>query len=667
MTELNWREPGDNLFELGVDRGVLYIDGMDGVPWLGLTAVREAPIGGEPRPYYVDGYKYLNISSFEEYAATIDAFSAPPEFGVCDGLAQVQKGLFFDQQPRKSFGFSYRTLVGNDLEGSDYGYKIHLVYNALASPSPRERTTMGDTVDPMGLAWSFATKPVRISGFRQTAHVVIDSTTANPIHVAAVENILYGTEELAPRLLTPQELMTIFEWDVPNTQIPVSFTGAKSPTIAQTKNLKYNSSFEDYDPFNMVEVARNYHRNPRAQTVDGYSSVFDLPDFTIDTTTEAAAESGRCVRVFWTNTGVVGAPSRDSGYFGINMGVGSVDTPDMETETTYTVAWRSRLSGSRTLTPPSVKVGTGVIIEARSHDANMVVPSNNEFTRWVTFTTSTSTDPIVIGDTILNKVAGDAQLIWDVDIYPGAYRPDRVPFSGDTADVGDFQYDWVGTANLSPSTKSGRSGVSSARTGDGGVIQSGEWALTGTKSARIVQNLGQYSSAYYDIPHEETEPFSATVLATGRIDQTGLLTETDYRRCIALEDSSTEAFPNIPGAYTQRITAMVDPGSFLQVALLGDYDKDVWWDDVLIVINESPEYPYSGPYFDGTTAPFVAWNQIVTPAWTDDEVRGMSEFFYIRDLRDGKVGDLCTIDGGYWFFSDAGYWIFIGHPFSGSY
>jgi len=211
MTRLVWGATGTRNFETGVDRGVLFPpNAAAGVPWNGLTSVKEAPSGGEPEAYYLDGIKFLQISSAEEFNATIEAFSAPAEFGPCDGTSSIYAGLFITQQPRKQFGFSYRTLIGNDVEAENHGYKLHLVYNALAKPADRDRSTIGDNVEPLTLSWAVTTVPPVITGFKPSAHLVINSTLATLAHITAVENILYGSLGVDPRMPTMAEIVSIF-------------------------------------------------------------------------------------------------------------------------------------------------------------------------------------------------------------------------------------------------------------------------------------------------------------------------------------------------------------------------------------------------------------------------------------------------------------------------
>lgn len=210
MSRLNWGAAGERLYESGIDRGVLYVDPNRGVAWNGLTAVAESPSGGDPRPYYLDGVKYLNVASAEEFEAMLTAYYCPPEFGPCDGVVGIHTGLFATQQPRKSFGLSYRTMVGNDLEGTAYGYKIHLVYNALAAPSSRANSTVTASSEAETFSWAISTLPPAVTGVKRTAHFVIESRSTAPATLSKVENLLYGSNMNEPTLPTPDELIAIF-------------------------------------------------------------------------------------------------------------------------------------------------------------------------------------------------------------------------------------------------------------------------------------------------------------------------------------------------------------------------------------------------------------------------------------------------------------------------
>lgn len=210
MTRVSWEAVGERYYDIGVDRGVLYVGAAPGVAWSGLISVNEKPNGGEPRPYYQDGIKYANLSSKEEFAASINAFAAPPEFAPCDGLVTLHNGLLATHQPRKQFNLSYRTMVGNDVDGKSHAYKIHLVYNALAGPSERNNASIGADVEPNSLTWEITTMPPVFSGFRPTAHFVIDSRYTDLSILQALEDILYGTAAANARIPSVAELVAIF-------------------------------------------------------------------------------------------------------------------------------------------------------------------------------------------------------------------------------------------------------------------------------------------------------------------------------------------------------------------------------------------------------------------------------------------------------------------------
>lgn len=211
MTRLTWGAIGERYFETGVDRGVLYVGSEEGVPWNGLVSVSESPTGGDAQPFYIDGVKYLDHKASEEFEATIEAYTYPDEFSVCDGTASVSNGLFATQQKRKPFGLCYRTRVGNDVDGIDHAYKLHLVYNAKVAPSSRASTTVSESIAPDNFSWAITTTPPFIRGHRPTAHFVIDSRETTAHLMSRIEDVLYGTADEAARLPTLPELVYIFE------------------------------------------------------------------------------------------------------------------------------------------------------------------------------------------------------------------------------------------------------------------------------------------------------------------------------------------------------------------------------------------------------------------------------------------------------------------------
>lgn len=215
MTQLTWDNVGERSYETGVDRGVLYqLDSggnyVDGVAWNGLTTVTESPSGAESNKQYADNTVYVNLISAEEFGGTIEAYTYPDEFGQNDGSASPADGLSIGQQGRRPFGLAYRTLIGNDVDGQDHGYKLHLVYGAQASPSEKAYATVNDSPEAIAFSWEFSTTPIQVAGHKPTSILTLDSTKADPDDLATLEEILFGTEADDPRLPTPAEVIEIF-------------------------------------------------------------------------------------------------------------------------------------------------------------------------------------------------------------------------------------------------------------------------------------------------------------------------------------------------------------------------------------------------------------------------------------------------------------------------
>jgi hypothetical protein len=221
--KLTWDKVGERFYQTGVDHGVLFIPDAtgiydSGVAWNGLTTVTESPSGGESNKTYADNIPYLNLISVEELGATIEAYTFPEEFAQFDGLAVPSAGVYVGQQSRKSFGLCYRTRVGNDLEGPDLGYKLHLIYNATAKPSEKAYATINDSPEAMTLSWELTTIPIPIDGvnpvtgkeYKPTAQLTIDSTKVDPAKLATLEDLLYGTAGTDPQLPTPTEVIALF-------------------------------------------------------------------------------------------------------------------------------------------------------------------------------------------------------------------------------------------------------------------------------------------------------------------------------------------------------------------------------------------------------------------------------------------------------------------------
>lgn len=216
MSKIVWDDTGKRLYETGVSHGVLYPQETGGtypkgVAWNGLTAVTESPSGAEATPLYADNIKYLNLMSAEEFGATIEAYTYPDEFAQCDGSAEIATGVVIGQQSRKVFGLSYKTALGNDVDGADHGYKLHLIYGALAAPSEKGYATINDSPEAITFSWEVTTTPITVTGFKPTASITIDSTKADKTKLAALEAILYGVEAAEARLPLPDEVATLMK------------------------------------------------------------------------------------------------------------------------------------------------------------------------------------------------------------------------------------------------------------------------------------------------------------------------------------------------------------------------------------------------------------------------------------------------------------------------
>lgn len=213
MSKIIWDKSGERLFETGVSKGVLYVQGENGtyptgVAWNGLTAVTESPSGAEATPLYADNIKYLNLMSAEEFGATVEAYMYPDEFAACNGEAALSEGVTIGQQVRKAFGMSYQTKIGNDIN-NELGYKIHIIYNALAAPSERAYNTVNDSPEAITFSWELTTTPVEVTGMKPTACLTIDSTKVDKMKLEALETVLYGNEDTEPSLPLPDEIAAL--------------------------------------------------------------------------------------------------------------------------------------------------------------------------------------------------------------------------------------------------------------------------------------------------------------------------------------------------------------------------------------------------------------------------------------------------------------------------
>lgn len=255
MTALTWHNTGERFYETGVDKAVLYLQDAGGLysngyAWNGMETVTESPDGAEATPTYADNIKYLNLISLEQFKGTIEAYTYPDQWAACDGSSTPVTGVTLGQQPRRTFGLSYRTRKGNEIEGTDFGYKLHLVWGALASPSEKAYGTINDSPEAVSFSWDFSTTPVEVTGndpitgkpFKPTATMVIDSTEVDPTALTNLENFLYGTVGSDPSLPSPTDVIALFSGTV--TAVfptpPTYDNGTHTITIPSTTGVIYS-------------------------------------------------------------------------------------------------------------------------------------------------------------------------------------------------------------------------------------------------------------------------------------------------------------------------------------------------------------------------------------------------------------------------------------------
>lgn len=274
MAELVWDQTGQRFYETGVDHGVLYLPDsqgayVDGVAWNGLTSVSESPSGAEPNAQYADNIKYLNLFSAEEFSATIEAFTYPEEFNQFDGLGTPSPGVLVGQQARRNFGLSYRTLVGNDIDGNDHGYKIHLVYGCMASPSEKAYNTVNDSPEPITFSWEVSTTPVAVPGMKPTSIITVDSTQVDAASLAALEQTLYGTAGVDPSLPLPGTIISMFAGGVTTVtaQTPSYDDATDTITIPNQAGVTY---YIDGSPVAAGPVVISEDTIVTARADDGY-------------------------------------------------------------------------------------------------------------------------------------------------------------------------------------------------------------------------------------------------------------------------------------------------------------------------------------------------------------------------------------------------------------
>lgn len=621
MTKLNWGTPGERFYEAGVDRGVFYPKYGPGVAWNGLVSVSESPNGGEARPYYYDGEKYANVSSAEEFEATLEAFSSPPEFSAADGTTTLHAGLFATQQARQSFGLAYRTRMGNDTNGLEHGYKIHLVYGALAGPSERSNQTLTDSSEAMTLSWPITAMPVRTPGIKPTAHLVIDSTKSDRDMLAVLEGYLYGSVGIEPRLPSQSEVIALFRnWSFLGLDGPMNFLGVGSATKGSVVNQFTNPSFENIA--GTTEVYRNLATNPSFESSNGtfevYRNLATNPALAVDT-------------VGYAYSGGTGGAATLARVPGITSLIGGVVTNSARL--TWTT---SPTGGARRITLPAItgvtegqvitfsywgrRLAAGVLYanvdwyNGGTYVQNVAVKagSNVPAMTWVEFRgTLTVPAGVTIARPFLTDTGATMNPPGDwIEVSALLYGPNVPYFSGDYSPDSDLTPSWTGTANASPSILTANRVTTSTNSGSYYALlaQSSQWNASGTgKSARISSTRSQPGEAMAFLQGNFGNMAGIvpgktyTVLA--KVRMTGPITDDPSGRRIRLRTNGgtgaqSPQWPNEAGVYDVRFTGSILAGATDTMIQLNHYgvagDPPIWIDDLAIV-----EGDYRGPYFDG--------------------------------------------------------------------
>lgn len=620
MPKLVWNAIGERRFEVGVDRGVLYPRARPGVPWNGLVAVSQNVSGGETQPYWADGKKFAQYSDMEEYESTIEAYTYPPEFEELDGTYATGKGLAFGLQPRREFGLSYRTLIGNDVNGTDHGYIIHLVYNCLAAPSDKEYETIEDEVEAVTFSWDITTRNEPYIGGQDTAHVMIDSTKTHPGLLSIVEAIIYGAGGVTPRLPLPNELHSLFNSWV-STGVPEKFNliGLMDNTRQTLTNLYMNPSFER--AVTTADIYKNLWTNPSFETLGGADREIRRNRYlrpNMDSLVGLSAVNGAIISMDAGKV-LVSAPVNafaDSGIALVSncpaVNAGETLTYSFDVTGVVEDEWRVSIQGTplaSNYNGPLVRVGVG---ETKRISATVTFANAGNPAVYVLRRTASIASTAYVGKPLVER--GSLLSTVPSPFFSGAVSPDS-----------DLVPSWTGTANASESILTGKQVID---VGSVSAYSSASWSLPGGSRSIHVSGRWDSNDSYASIGGDAgglrlgmEAGKTYTVLATARMTEPMTGQINGRARTVTLHTraggahvpSSSPQTPNIAGVHQIRWTFTIPANSVEAFLRLynGAYagEGEIWWDNVLLI-----EGDYKGPYFDGSTLPMVRRNLSVSPA-----------------------------------------------------
>jgi hypothetical protein len=592
MGKLVWNAAGQRFYEAGVDRGVLYPVGSEGVAWNGLVRVTEKPSGAKSAATYLDGVKSRTDVDNEDYEATIEAYTYPDAFAASDGTAFDGKGLAFGLQPKKPFSLSYRSMVGNDLKGLSLGYKIHLVYDAMASPSQKDNKTLEKNIDPSNFSWDISATPRPVTNRKPTAHLTIDSRTTNPDILAVIEGYLYGANGLSPRMPTPKQLQILFgQWPSLGLTVPLTFIGMVE-AFEWVMNYVPNPSMEKAN--GTIEISRNLFTNPTFDTAAASLVVrSNLALNSIPVISTALWASGVALtRVQVGSQWCMNAPMNTYTYASAVGVVGKF----------YAASMKIYGSVGTTVSMVSTDNAVGDIFNAVS----AVIPAAGFITlvgkasravagTALNFGIYNPTAAVKVTEAYLEEVSG-----------VGA-GPSGPYFDANMGNSGDYTYAWAGAVNASASIQRA-TGLASLTSGASVVYRSGEWASSGSYSLRVGSRYFAIGSGFAEITPPGITPAVAagktyTIMAKVRIAEA--LSEFPGIQVTEVIGASVrnvkaDAPSKLPGVYDLRLVATLAPTTTALYMRLYNNNiqgsPDVWFDDVLIV-----EGNYQGPFYTGST------------------------------------------------------------------
>lgn len=449
MPRLIWGAVGERYFETGVDRGVLYVDDS-GVPWNGLISVSESPSGGEPRSFYNDGVKVLQVPSKEEFEATIRAYSSPKEFAQCEGVGNVRPGLSAGQQRKRAFGLSYRTKIGNDTEGTDHAYKLHIIYNALATPAKKEYTTFSDSPELIELEWNLTTLPRTLVGNSPTSHITIDSRTTPAGLLRAIEDILYGSNLASARMIYPSELLAMFDSPGPIVRVNynvISMIVLDGGTVLSTGIGELDGGAPDIENLVVIDggtPATSFSATD-ATAIDGGTSVGSSSEI-VDAGTVTEPDDG---------TTIDGGDPTDSGA-GDNVDGGSSTIYIFSEPAQHVFDIGETVTVSATVLIPAgmhyqvyIHASTGNYFYPGGAAVSYVSDGNPvRVSRTETLTRQESDIKIAV---LADKSSDPNATYYMIDVLIEK-SPYALPyFDGDTPDANGVTYEWMGVPNASES------------------------------------------------------------------------------------------------------------------------------------------------------------------------------------------------------------------------